>query len=220
MCLVKEEARPVSLTVAKSSTRVLWAGLPNKQFIVGLFVTTMLVQTVNTSINPIISLFVRELMHNATNTTFMAGIVAAMPGIATVIAAPPFGRLGDRVGTERMIKIGFMIAVIAFIPTAFVTSISMLMLLRFIVGISDATMLPAIQTLLSKNSPTEMTSRIFSYNQSFQSLGSVMGPMIGAIIASLFDYRGIFIVSALIIILNAVLFNITTRRKTETAAIK
>ncbi|QEA46016.1 multidrug efflux MFS transporter [Leuconostoc citreum] len=220
LCLVKEEERPVSLTVAKSSTKVLWAGLPNKQFIVGLFVTTMLVQTVNTSINPIISLFVRELMHNATNTTFMAGIVAAMPGIATVIAAPPFGRLGDRVGTERMIKIGFMIAVIAFIPTAFVTSISMLMLLRFIVGISDATMLPAIQTLLSKNSPTEMTSRIFSYNQSFQSLGSVMGPMIGAIIASLFDYRGIFIVSALIIILNAVLFNITTRRKTETAAIK
>ncbi|MGR8826116.1 multidrug efflux MFS transporter [Leuconostoc citreum] len=220
LCLVKEEARPVSLTVAKSSTKVLWAGLPNKQFIVGLFVTTMLVQTVNTSINPIISLFVRELMHNATNTTFMAGIVAAMPGIATVIAAPPFGRLGDRVGTERMIKIGFMIAVIAFIPTAFVTSISMLMLLRFIVGISDATMLPAIQTLLSKNSPTEMTSRVFSYNQSFQSLGSVMGPMIGAIIASLFDYRGIFIVSALIIILNAVLFNITTRRKTETADIK
>jgi MFS transporter, DHA1 family, multidrug resistance protein len=166
---------------------------------------------VNTAINPIISLFVRELMHNASNTTFIAGMVAAMPGIATVIAAPPFGRIGDHLGTDRMIKIGFMIAVIAFLPTAFVTSISMLMFFRFLVGISDATMLPAIQTLLAKNSPTEMTSRIFSYNQSFQSLGSVMGPMFGALIASLFDYRGIFIFCTIIIIINAISFNVSTR---------
>ncbi|MCT8390091.1 MFS transporter [Leuconostoc holzapfelii] len=209
--LVKEAPRPASIRVARVSTKTMWQNIPNKPLIVGLFVTTMLVQTVNTAINPIISLFVRELMQHASDTTFIAGIVAAMPGIATVIAAPQFGRIGDRVGTQRMIKIGFMIAVIAFIPTAFVTSITMLMFFRFLVGISDATMLPAVQTLLSKNSPTEMTSRIFSYNQSFQSLGSVMGPMMGAVIASLFDYRAIFIFSAVIIIINATLFHFTSQ---------
>lgn len=209
--LVKETPHISTPRIANASTKYLWTHIPNKQLIIGLFVTTMLVQTVNTAINPIISLFVRELMHNASNTTFIAGMVAAMPGIATVIAAPPFGRIGDHLGTDRMIKIGFMIAVIAFLPTAFVTSVSMLMFFRFLVGISDATMLPAIQTLLSKNSPTEMTSRIFSYNQSFQSLGSVMGPMFGALIASLFDYRGIFVFCTIIIIINAVLFNVSTR---------
>lgn len=210
--LVKEEApKSSAIRVARVSTKTLWQNIPNKPLIVGLFVTTMLVQTVNTAINPIISLFVRELMHHASNTTFVAGIVAAMPGIATVIAAPQFGRIGDRVGTHRMIKIGFMIAVIAFLPTAFVTSITMLMFFRFLVGISDATMLPAVQTLLSKNSPMEMTSRIFSYNQSFQSLGSVMGPMMGAVVASVFDYRAIFIFSAAIIIINATLFHFTSK---------
>ncbi|MGO2222257.1 MAG: multidrug transporter subunit MdtG, partial [Leuconostoc falkenbergense] len=50
-----------------------------------------------------------------------------------------------------------------------------------------------------------------SYNQSFQALGSVMGPMFGALIASMFDYRGIFIFSALLIILNAILFNFNVK---------
>ena len=209
--LVKESPRPAALRVSRVSTKTLWQNIPNKPLIVGLFVTTMLVQTVNTAINPIVSLFVREILHHGADTTFIAGIVAAMPGIATVIAAPRFGRIGDRVGTHRMIKIGFMIGVIAFIPTAFVTSISMLMFFRFLVGISDATMLPAVQTLLSKNSPTEMTSRIFSYNQSFQSLGSGIGPMMGAIVASLYDYRAIFIFSGLIIIINATLFHFTSK---------
>ena len=170
----------------------------------------MLVQTVNTSINPIISLFVRELTNNSNNTTFLAGVVAAMPGIATVFAAPQFGKIGDRVGTQND-KNWFCIAIAALVPTAFVTSVFMLMVFRFIIGISDATMLPAVQTLLSKNSPSAMTGRIFSYNQSFQSIGSVMGPMFGALVASVFDYRGIFIFSALLIVLNAILFNFNTK---------
>ena len=48
-------------------------------------------------------------------------------------------------------------------------------------------------------------------NQSFQSIGSVMGPMFGALVASVFDYRGIFIFSALLIVLNAILFNFNTK---------
>ncbi|ADG41354.1 MULTISPECIES: MFS transporter [Leuconostoc] len=209
--LVKETPQIMSKDKNTPEIPNIWQHVPDKRLIVGLFITTMLIQTVNTSINPIISLFVRELMNHASNTTFIAGVVAAMPGIATVIAAPTFGRVGDHVGTARMIKIGFAVAIVAFIPTAFVTSIGMLMFFRFLVGISDATMLPAVQTLLSKKSPKEMTGRIFSYNQSFQSLGSVMGPMFGALIASKFDYRGIFIFSAGLIVINAVLFNITTR---------
>ena len=209
--LVKETPQTMSKDKNTPEIPNIWQHVPDKRLIVGLFITTMLIQTVNTSINPIISLFVRELMNHASNTTFIAGVVAAMPGIATVIAAPTFGRVGDHVGTARMIKIGFAVAIVAFIPTAFVTSIGMLMFFRFLVGISDATMLPAVQTLLSKKSPKEMTGRIFSYNQSFQSLGSVMGPMFGALIASKFDYRGIFIFSAGLIVINAVLFNITTR---------
>lgn len=202
---VKEDFKPVA-KVAETNTKDLWRSLPNKQLIVLLFVTTMLMQTVTTAINPIIALFVRELTHGAAATTLLTGFVAAMPGIAMVLAAPRFGKLNDILGANRFIHFGFLLAFVVLIPTGFVTSVYILMFLRFMMGIANAALMPTIQSLLAKNTPSALTGRIFSYNQSFQSLGSVSGPMLGALVAQYFDYAGIFIFSAVLIALNYVLF--------------
>ncbi|MBS9338048.1 multidrug efflux MFS transporter [Fructobacillus sp. M2-14] len=187
--------------------------LPNKNVLIALFVTTMLVQIVNMAINPIVALFVREVLQGQGNVTFITGVVAAMPGCATFLFAPWFGRLGDRIGTKYMIQAGFVIAVLAFFPTAFVTTVFWLIFFRFAIGIADATLLPAIQTLLSRNTPEKLVSRVFSYNQSFQSAGSVLGPLFGTVIASSFDYRAIFIFTALMMVINGTLFYFNVNRK-------
>ncbi len=210
LALVKEEFTPIERG-ASPSRKEVFKLLPFPKLTVGLFTTTFIIQTVNLSISPIVALFVRELNHGAGSTTFLAGVVAAMPGIATMIAAPRFGRIGDRIGTHRMIMIGFVLAFIFMLPTGFVTTVWQLAIMRFMIGISDATMLPAVQTMLTKSTPREITSRIFAYNQSFQSLGAVAGPMLGTVIASVLDYNGIFIFSAFLIVLNAILFFIRTR---------
>ena len=62
---------------------------------------------------------------------------------------------------------------------AFVQNVWQLAMLRFLVGISDACLLPAVQTLITRYSPSDAAGRIFSYNQSFQATGNVIGPMIG-----------------------------------------
>lgn len=207
---VKEEFTPIAKG-ASPKLREVFKMVSSSQLTIGLFITTMIIQAVNTSISPIVALFVRELTNNSANSTFLAGIVAAMPGIATMIAAPRFGVIGDRIGTHRMIFIGFLFAFAVFVPTTFVTSVTMLAILRFLVGISDATMLPAVQTLLTKTTPHEITSRVFAYNQSFQSIGAVLGPLLGTAVASAFDYRWIFLFSALLIALNAILFWFNTK---------
>lgn len=192
--------------------------LPHARLTLGLFITTMMIQIVNLSITPIISLFVRQLNNTPLSVTFLAGIVAAMPGLATLIAAPRFGALGDRVGTERMVMVGFLITILALVPTAFVTSVWQLAFFRFFMGIGDSTMLPAVQTLLSKTTPKKITSRIFAYNQSFQAIGSVTGPMFGTVIALYFGYQGIFIGSAILVLITAIFFRSITRNVDLSAA--
>lgn len=184
----------------------------------GFFLTTMLVMVVNQSINPILALFVQELNHNGQNTAFWAGIVAAVPGIATLLFAPTLGRLGDHYGTARMISLGFLFASLVFLPMSLVQTISQLIMLRFLIGVSDATMLPAIQSLITKEAPHEIVSRMFAYNQSFQSLGSVFGPLLGALTAHYFDYRGVFVVSAVLMVLNGLWFWYNTRTMRESDA--
>lgn len=208
--LVKEEFTPVPKGKSPSRKEI-FAQLSYPKLTIGLFTTTFIIQIVNQSISPIIALFVRELNNGSGSTTLWAGIVAAMPGIATMLAAPRFGQLGDRIGTHRIMLMGFSLAFIFMLPTGFVTAIWQLVILRFMIGISDATMLPAVQTLLTKTTPTQVTSRIFAYNQSFQSLGSVFGPIMGTVVAMFFDYNGIFIASTMLILVNACLFFYRTK---------
>ena len=148
--------------------------------------------------------------------TFISGIIASIPGIATLIAAPRLGALGDRIGTERILAIGLIAAILVYIPMAFVQNVYQLAFLRFLVGITDACMLPAVQTLLTKYSPHTAAGRIFSYNQSFQAAGNVVGPSLGTVVSNAFGYGGVFISTSCLVLINF----IWVRRNTSEIKVK
>ncbi|WP_057770628.1 multidrug efflux MFS transporter [Lactobacillus selangorensis] len=187
---------------AQVSMRKLFSTLKYPHIIIGMFVTTMIIQASNYSISPILSLYVRQLMHGSGRVALVSGIVASIPGIATLVAAPRFGALGDRIGTERVLLAGLVFAMLVYIPQAFVQNVWQLGILRFLVGVSDAALLPQVQALLAKYSPAQATGRIFSYNQSFQSMGNVMGPLIGSSVSGAFGYGSVFLSTALLVVVN------------------
>ena len=77
-----------------------------------------------------------------------------------------------------------------FIPMFFVSSPLWLGILRFIFGIANAALMPAVQTVITVNVPPEAFGRIFSYNQSFQASGGVIGPLLGGAIYYAYDVSG------------------------------
>lgn len=94
----------------------LLQNLKYPHLIIGMFVTTMIIQASNNSISPLLSLYVRQLMDHGKNVALVSGIVAAIPGIATLIAAPRFGALGDRIGSDKILIGGLIFAVFVYIP--------------------------------------------------------------------------------------------------------
>lgn len=170
-----------------------------------LLVSTMIIQMGNNSITPIISLYVKQLMHNVGPITLVAGIIAALPGISTLMAAPKLGEYGDRRGTSRVLVFGYIFAVLMYFPQGFVTSVWLLGILRFMIGISDGALFPAVQTMLTKNSPQSLTGTVFSWNQSFQALGSMLGSLLGGLVANIFNYNGVFMFTAITLLLNFLL---------------
>ncbi|KRN55980.1 hypothetical protein IV83_GL000351 [Pediococcus inopinatus] len=206
---VHEHFHPVQRAKALSTREVI-GKLQNPKIVFGMFITTMIIQASNNSITPILSLYVRQLMHNIGPVTLIAGVVAAIPGIATLFSAPRLGEIGDRIGTEKILSIGFIFAICMYIPMAFVHTVWLLAFFRFMVGISDGAMLPAVQAILSKRSPAEVTGRVFSWNQSFQALGNMSGPLIGSAVSGAFDYRSVFISTSVLVALNFILVQINT----------
>lgn len=177
----------------------------NPKLIIILLISTMIIQMGNNSITPIISLYVRQLMHDVGPVTVVAGIIAALPGISTLIAAPKLGEYGDRHGTARVLVFGYVFAILMYFPQGIVTSVWLLGVFRFMIGISDGALFPVVQTMLTKASPQELTGTVFSWNQSFQALGSMLGSLLGGLVANWFNYSGVFTFTALTLLVNFLL---------------
>ncbi len=77
-------------------------------------------------------------------------------------------------------------------------------ILRFLLGAADGALFPAVQTLLVYNSSNQIAGRIFSYNQSFRDIGNVTGPLMGAAISANYGFRAVFLVTAGVVLFNAV----------------
>lgn len=198
---VKEDFTPLPRQ-SKESQKSAFAGVKQIHVVWAMIISSMLIQAATNSINPIISLFVKELMNNQGNIAFASGVVAAMPGIATLLSASRLGSLGDRIGPQRVLIGGLVLSGIVFSPMFFTTTVFMLAILRFFVGIADAALLPVTQAVMTRDTPPEAISRIFSYNQSFQAIGSVVGPMLASGVAGILDYRYVFLMTTILVIIN------------------
>ena len=200
--LIKEGVRPTVKKGDRLSGKAVFSTLPYPALVISLFITTMVIQLCNGSIGPILALFIQSLSPHTTNIAFLSGLIAAVPGVSALISAPRLGKLGDRIGTSRILMATMAVAVVLFFAMSFVTSPLQLGILRFMLGFADGAMLPAVQTLLLKYSSDQVTGRIFGYNQSFMYLGNVAGPLMGATVSAMAGFRWVFAATAVVVFIN------------------
>lgn len=124
--------------------------------------------------------------------------------MAALLSAPRLGKLGDRIGPEKILITALIFSVLLLIPMSYVQTPLQLGILRFLLGAADGALLPAVQTLLVYNSSNQIAGRIFSYNQSFRDIGNVTGPLMGAAISANYGFRAVFLVTAGVVLFNAV----------------
>lgn len=199
--LIKERRIEVK-KADRLSGKAVFQSLPYPALIVTLFISTLMIQLANSSISPILTLFIKELSGDSGNIAFISGMTAAVPGVAALISAPRLGRLGDRIGTARILLAALGLTTLLFAIMAWVETPLQLGILRFLLGFADGALMPAVQTLLLKYSSDQVTGRIFGYNQSFMYLGNVVGPLIGSGVSALMGFRWVFAVTAVLVLLN------------------
>ncbi|MBJ3815975.1 multidrug efflux MFS transporter MdtG [Shimwellia pseudoproteus] len=209
---IEERFEPVSRQ-AMLSARQVFSSLKRPRLVLSLFVTTMIIQVATGSIAPILTLYVRELAGNVANLAFISGMIASVPGVAALISAPRLGKLGDRIGPEKILIVALIVSVLLLLPMAWVQTPLQLGILRFLLGAADGALLPAVQTLLVYNATNQISGRIFSYNQSFRDIGNVTGPLIGSAVAAHYGFRTVFCVTAVVVLFNAFYSWVSLRNK-------
>ncbi len=116
---IRENFLPVSKKEMLHVREVV-ASLKNPRLVLSLFVTTLIIQVATGSIAPILTLYVRELAGDVSNIAFISGMIASVPGVAALLSAPRLGKLGDRIGPEKILIVALIISVLLLIPMSFV----------------------------------------------------------------------------------------------------
>lgn len=198
---VKEDFQPIEKK-NMLSTKEVFKLVKKPSVLIGLFVTSLILQIGITSISPILTLYIRDLGGGTENILFVSGLIVSVAGVSTFISSPILGKIGDRIGNQRILLAGLILSVICVFPMSMVESPFQLGVLRFFMGFSTGALMPSINTLISKLTPPEGVSRIFSFNNMFTNFGQVMGPLVGSTVANGYGYRSVFVATSILIMIN------------------
>ena len=199
---LREDFQPIEKGEMMSLSQV-FAKIPSKSLLIGLFVTSMIIQISAQSIAPILAPYIRYL-GQSDNILFYSGLIVSAMGFSSLLSTPYLGRLGDRIGNHRLLLMGLFYSFLLYFLCGFAGSALQLGLLRFAYGFGVGALMPSVNSLLTKMTPKEGISRIFSFNQSFSYIGQVLGPFVGSAVATGLGYRWVFFVTAAIVFGNFV----------------
>ncbi|MCQ8268387.1 multidrug efflux MFS transporter [Streptococcus suis] len=199
---IREDFVPIKKSDAMP-VKDLFAQIKDRQMMVGLFVTSMIIIAAAQTVVPILTLYVRHL-GQTDNLLFVAGFIISLPGMASLVTSGYLGKLGDRIGNHRLLLMALTYSLLINVFFVFAQNPFQLGLLRFLYGFGTGALLPSVNSLLTKLTPKEGISRIFSYNQLFNNLGTVVGPMMGSAVAAHMGYDWVFYLSSGLVLFNLI----------------
>lgn len=164
----------------------------------GLYGLTFLRSMGATLLTPIIALFVLSLNRGVeAGASTMTGLIIGASALTTALSAVYLGRLGDRIGHNKVLVGSALAAVILHVPQVFVTTAAQLIVLQALAGIAIGGLVPATAALMNLWSPGGSQGATFGLDNSVQSSARAVAPMLAAGIAVAVGFRGIFAGAAL-----------------------
>ena len=147
---VQENFTPIE-RVDLLSTRQVFDRVSNRQILYGLFITSFVLQLTVQSVAPILPLYIRQLNGHSGNLFMISGFIVSAVGLSEMLSSGTLGKLGDKIGSHRLIIIGLIYSLIVYIPMAFVKTPLQLGVLRFLLGFGSGALVPSVNSLLSKS---------------------------------------------------------------------
>jgi MFS family permease len=200
--LVREERRP-AVPKGAPKPRSGWSAIGDRRPVIAMYLTGMLLMLANMSIEPIITVYVAQLVANPVHVTMVAGLVMAAAALGSILSAARLGRLADRVGPWNVITGCLAVSALLLIPQAFVNAGWQLVGLRFLMGLALGGLLPCIASVIRHSVPEGVAGQMLGYSISAQYAGQVAGPVLGGFVGGHYGMRAVFLGTCVLLAVGA-----------------
>ncbi len=193
--LIKEEKR--SASIKKAAAQARWSQIADKRPVIAMLVVGTLLTFANMSIEPIITIYVGQLVE-ASRVTFVSGLAMSAAALGAILSAARLGKLADRIGHWRVVIVTLAISALLLIPQAFVTAGWELVALRFLLGLSLGGLMPCVTSIIRHSVPDAVVGRVLGYATSSTYFGQVAGPILGGFVGGHIGMRAVFLGTAIL----------------------
>ena len=169
-----------------------------------LFFVLFMAQFSTRAVQPVVTLFVQELVGMRPDLATLGGVAFSVTGLAGMIAVPLFGKRSDVIGYRRVLLICLAGATLTSFPQAFVGSYWAFVVWRFGVGLFIGGILPTANALVGRMVPRSERGAVYGMTASATFLGNSLGPLTGGAIAASFGLRWVFLITAALLLANLV----------------
>ncbi len=216
---IKEDPqrRPAATGEARAKRQAgAWARIPDKGPVAAMLFTGMLLMFATMSIEPILTVYVGQLVERRESVTLISGVVMSAAALGSILSASRLGKLADRIGHWNVITGALAVAALLLIPQAFVSHSWQLIVLRFLMGLALGGLLPCITTVIRHNVPDAVGGNVLGLSISAQYVGQVAGPLAGGFVGGHFGMPAVFLFTSALMALGAAYNWLTQQRRART----
>jgi len=167
-----------------------------------LVVVMLMAQFATQAVQPVVTLFVREMLGTRPDLATLAGFAFSVTGLAGVLAVPVLGKRSDQIGYRRVLLISLAGAALFTAPQALPLGYWAFVVERFGLGLFVGGILPAANALVGRMTPPEQRGFVYGTIASAYFIGNTLGPLSGGAVAATAGINWVFVMTATLLMLN------------------
>lgn len=152
---------------------------------------------------PTIPLLIKEL-GSESNTAAASGLAFSLMGIVAAISSIVAARISNRISLKKMMVISCLGTGLLYLPPMWAPTVTLFIILMALRGALNGGLMVPSNSLIALSVSESEQGMAYGLQQSANSLGMSLGPLLGAGLASLIGLKSVFPAAALLFILAGV----------------
>src|SRR5712672_476282 len=184
----------MSADQGRDSTGASGSGRPVRHTFFAIFTSIMLPMFLAVVDQTIVATALPAIAADTGNVARASWVVVSYL-IASTIAAPIYGRLGDAFGRRRMMFGALAISIVASLLCALSPTIELLTVARILQGFGGGGLMTLSQALVGEAIPPRERARFQGYLAAIAVCANTFGPVAGGLLTEQFGWRSIFLIN-------------------------
>jgi DHA1 family multidrug resistance protein-like MFS transporter len=202
LVLVPERFTPPDARGRKPSLMTALGVIASSGGLLPLVVVMLMAQFATQAVQPVVTLFVREMLGYRPDLATLAGLAFSVTGLAGVLAVPVLGKRSDAIGYRRVLLISLAGAALFTAPQALPLGYWAFVVERFGLGLFVGGVLPAANALVGRLTPPAQRGFVYGTISSAYFVGNTLGPLSGGAVAATVGINWVFAMTATLLMLN------------------